>query len=243
MSETSETNETIASLRSSIEALHSFSVTLQMMISSKAEASFVSELASRVTACEGRAATCGSQVAAQGAPIAAQGRATLVRAITSEDSARVHADNALAAPFVVVDGQVYICQAAIDSLLYVKDPDRFKVKLSVNEQGQYFAAGLGNGVQDAEQPKRPEVDELLNQIKAQISEAQLASDLEDRIALIEQGNSKQGAENRAIHDRLTAIELELTTRKMQQDAAKVLIERRLDVLQAQVDILQNSLYS
>jgi len=71
----SETNETIASLRSSIEALHSLIVTLQMMVSSKAEASFVSELASRVTACEGRVATCGSQVAAQGAPITALGHA------------------------------------------------------------------------------------------------------------------------------------------------------------------------
>jgi len=71
----SETNETLASLRSSIEALHSFGVTLQMMVSSKAEASFVSELASRVTACEGRVAACGGQVAAQGAPIAALGHA------------------------------------------------------------------------------------------------------------------------------------------------------------------------
>jgi hypothetical protein len=71
----SETNETLASLRSSIEALHSFSVTLQMMASSKAEASFVSGLASRVTACEAQIAACGSQVSAQAAPIAALGHA------------------------------------------------------------------------------------------------------------------------------------------------------------------------
>lgn len=97
----SETNEAIASLRSSIEVLHGFSVTLQMMVSSKAEASFVSELASRVTACEGRVAACGSQVAAQGASINAQGHAisSPVHAtpgtITNEASARVSADDAL----------------------------------------------------------------------------------------------------------------------------------------------------
>ncbi|MEX7554666.1 hypothetical protein LG197_23075 [Pseudomonas asiatica] len=71
----SETNEAIASLRSSIEALHSSSVTLQMMVSSKAEASFVSELASRVAACEAQVAAYVSQVAAQGAPITALGHA------------------------------------------------------------------------------------------------------------------------------------------------------------------------
>ncbi|AHZ77243.1 MULTISPECIES: hypothetical protein [Pseudomonas] len=216
----SETNETLASLRSSIEALHSFSVTLQMMLSSKAEASFVSELASRVTACEGRVATCGSQVAAQGALIAAQGHAITPPwpRITSEDSAKVNADNALATPFVVVDGQTFICQAAIDSLLYVKDPDRLKVKLSINEQGQYVAAGIGIGVQDAEQPKQPSVTDLLDQIKAQLSESQLATELESRIALIEQSDA-------AIAERLTelSVKVDLVLRGMagKGDAASI----------------------
>ena len=98
----SETKEAIASMRSSIEALHGFSVTLQMMVSSKAEASFVSELASRVTACEAQVVAGGSQVAARGAPTAAQGHAisspvhAITGAITSEASARVSADDALA---------------------------------------------------------------------------------------------------------------------------------------------------
>ncbi|MDG9890579.1 hypothetical protein [Pseudomonas juntendi] len=166
-------------------------------------------------------------------------RVTAIRGtITNEASARVNADNALATPFVVVDGQVFICQAAIDSLLYVKDPARFKVKLSVNEQGQYVAAGIGIGVQDAEQPKRPSVNDLLDQIKAQISEAQLATDLESRIALLEQGQAKQGGENRAVNDRLTVVELNRVSQKGLDEAAAVLTAQRIDALQAQIEILQ-----
>lgn len=79
-------------------------------------------------------------------------------------------------PFVVVDGQTFICQATIDSLLYVVDSDRFKLRLTRDEQGQYVAAGFGIGVQGAEQPKQPSVTDLLDQIKAQLSESQLATE-------------------------------------------------------------------
>ncbi|WHL26265.1 hypothetical protein QJS63_15255 [Pseudomonas juntendi] len=224
----SETNETIASLRSSIEVLHSLAVTLQMQISSKAESSFVAELASRVTACEGRVAACGSQVAAQGASIAAQGRAVtaLTNTITHETSSRVGADDALAthigvlscnlqdnraaasatsflttrvttaedpkpeyssskpveslslggvtfcgesarairdvqevlrevgagqlevvkresegdSPFVVIDGQVFIAEATVESA--VIDPARFNIRLDATEQGIPIATGF-----------------------------------------------------------------------------------------------------
>ena len=296
----SETNEAIASLRSSIEALHSFGVTLQMMVSSKAEASFVSELASRVTACEGRVAACGGQVAAQGAPIAALGHAvaspgnkadsTATEMLTSrvtgqsdhsgyvtgekparqameEVVSRAEADLALAkrigsyecklsagtvkvtlaadvpsdeqikgeALFVVIDGQVFINNAtlkdsAIDPARIKVESDKarsdhpvlegYRVKLAVNEQGQYYVAGVGIGVSPV------------------TSGLKLGPCLEEDVRrLLREELIGAGAE-KAMNERLGKIELDLATRKCREDAAKIIIEQRLAALESVVGSLK-----
>ncbi|MDD1981364.1 hypothetical protein [Pseudomonas asiatica] len=334
----SETNEAIASLRSSIDVLHAIVAGIQAQVCTKVDTTALAALNSRVTACEGK-------IPELGTPVAAQGRAVtgLTSTITREASAREDADDALCthigalscnlqdnraaaratstlatrvtsaeeptlevdpgkaieplhmgkvtfygesarairdaqevlraagagqlevvkresqgdSPFFVVDGQAFITAATIkDSAI---DPASFKVKtdkvridhaviggyrvnLAVNEQGQYVAVGLGIGIQDAEQPKAFSADDLLNQIRAQISESKLGTELADRVALIEQSVGKQGGENGAVHDRLVAIELGLTAQKGINDAARVRIDQRIDALQAQVDNLQGKVY-
>ncbi|MFT0518147.1 hypothetical protein [Pseudomonas faucium] len=152
----SEINETIASLRSSIEVLHNLATTLQMQISSKAESSFVAELASRVTACEGQVTLSTAQVRA-------------VSSLTSR------------------------------------------------------------------------VTDLLDQIKVQLSESQLATELESKITLVEQGQAKQGSENRAVNDRLAVVELNRVSQKGLDEAAAVRTAQRIDALQAQIEILQGKI--
>lgn len=306
----SETNETIASLRSSIEALHSLAVTLQMQVSGKADASAVSALASRVAACEGRIAACDSQVTAQGAPITAQARAvsSLSGTVTAESNAvsmltarvagqsesvptvdrsgyitgekparqameevfsRAKGVLALAqrigsfectlpegtvkctlgtevvssddqasqgeSPFVGIDGQVFISgatikDAAIDPACLKVETDKlridhavidgYRVILAVNEQGQYYIAGVGLGASTVANGLRlgPSLEEDVRRLL--------------REELIGAGDEK------AINERLGKIELDLMARKGLEDAAKIIIEQRLAALESVVGSLK-----
>lgn len=74
----------------------------------------------------------------------------------------------LAEPFIVVDGVTYINEALIPSCAV--DADRFKVKMSLNESGQYVAAGVGLGM---------DASEILDLLSSQISQSDLASALSE----------------------------------------------------------------
>ncbi len=74
----------------------------------------------------------------------------------------------VAKPFIVVDGVTYINEALIPSC--VVDADRFKVKMSLNESGQYVAAGIGVGM---------DASEILDLLSSQISQSDLASALSE----------------------------------------------------------------
>ncbi|MCK2118342.1 hypothetical protein MYW52_22950 [Pseudomonas juntendi] len=77
----SQTDQAIASLRSSIDALNAMVAGLQAQAAGKADASDVTSLAIRVSFCEGRIAPLGSPLAAQGAAVSA-----LTSRITGEAS-------------------------------------------------------------------------------------------------------------------------------------------------------------
>ena len=62
----SETEQAIASLRSSIDSLRAMTLGLQAQAAGKAEASAVATLSARVISCEARIDALGSPVAAQG---------------------------------------------------------------------------------------------------------------------------------------------------------------------------------
>ncbi|MEW9840515.1 hypothetical protein [Pseudomonas juntendi] len=151
-------------------------------------------------------------------------------------------------PFAVIDGRVFMPQATIKDAAI--DPARISVKVAMNEQGQYVAAGFGVDVQDAEQPKAFSADDLLNQISAQISESKLGTALAERVALIEQSVGKQGGENRAVHDWLVGLasRVESLTALAQSEvgvrvAADSALGSKVDALQAQLDNLQSKVYS
>lgn len=140
-------------------------------------------------------------------------------------------------PFVVVGDQVFISEATIKSVTL--NPVEFKVRLEVDEKGQYYAAGIGVGVEQAagsaaEAPVDPGL--LLREIAKQIIESEIGADLRSRIAEIEKAGSNQGAENRSVNDRLTSLSLDLVTAKSHTD-------QRIEALQAQLDNLQGKVYS
>lgn len=332
----SETNETLVSLRSSIEALHARLDVLHAQVAAKADTSAVSALSSRVTSCEGHVAAAGSQVAAQSVTTTALGNAVaspgnkadsvavemLASRVTGQSNhsgyvtgekparqameevfSRAEADLALAkrigsfecklpegtvkatlaaetpsdeganeisdvtvkdsvidpAPFKVEAGKLRIDHVVLDD---------YNVKIAVNERGQFYVAGVGLGVSQvtsglklgpgleedvrrlirgelagsgADQPNQPSATDLLEQTKARISESQLATELEGRIALIEQGQAQQGRENRAVHDRLVdlASRAEALTALVQSEvSARIASESSLA---AKVDALQSSI--
>lgn len=313
----SQTDQAIASLRSSIDALNAMVAGLQAQAAGKADTSAVASLAIRVSSCEGRIAPLGSPVTAQGTAVSglsnritaeASGRAdadmalaqrigsvqcglagaadasatcTLTGRKYSEGSAEVHIKSGEAvellrigkfvfhgetarqiraaqavlrqagagqlevvkrvddpgSPFVVIDDQVFITEATIKSVTL--NPVEFKVRLEVDEKGQYYAAGIGVGVEQAAgSAAGAAVDPglLLSEIAKQIIESEIGADLRSRIAEIEKAGSNQGAENRSVNDRLTSLSLDLVTAKSRTD-------QRIEALQAQLDNLQGKVYS
>lgn len=231
----SEPEQTIASLRSSIDSLRAMTVGLQAQAAGKADASAVAALSTRITSCEGRVAALGSSVAAQGPAVTKP-----TSRVTSEHEARAHADTALAKrigsvqcfasapaelhvepdeaveplrmgkvvfhgetarairdaqavlksanvgqlevvkraneagePFVEIDGQVFINEAEINSTT-------FEVKLVRGANGQYHAADIGLGVEQAagSAAKAPvDAGQLLSEIAKQITESEVGAGL------------------------------------------------------------------
>ncbi|WP_313740484.1 hypothetical protein [Pseudomonas sp.] len=249
----SETEQAISSLRSSIDALHSFNVTLQTMASSKAESSFVSELASRVTSCEARVAALGSSVEAQGPAVS-----TLTSRVATECEARAHADTALAARvdfiqcvanspaelhvkpeeaveplrmgMAVFHGETARAIRDAQAVLKAANVGQLEVVKRANEAGKPFVVIDGQVfISDASIKsgdfvvKSAPVDpgQLLSEIAKQVIESEVGADLGSRIAEIEKAGASQGAESRALHDRLQALELSLVALRGQLDAARV----------------------
>ncbi|RVD78181.1 phage tail tip fiber protein [Pseudomonas koreensis] len=158
-----------------------------------------------------------------------------------------------AKPFVVVDGTTYLNEAFIkDGAEDGKIASNWSVKKQVNAQGQYVAAGIGLGFpsqflvsadryainhhagddsQLGEALKAGGVNSMLDSMAAKISETQLDRDL---LGAIEEIKVKQGAENRAISERLEALNarldqlnLERIGEKGNSDGASMLLDRRL----------------
>jgi hypothetical protein len=90
-------------------------------------------------------------------------------------------------PFVVIDGAVYISQAEVEraSITGAKIADMWSVKMQVNAQGQYMAAGIGPGIQE-KQPTEFEkalakgAGAVLEFLARAISDTQLGAELKGR---------------------------------------------------------------
>ncbi len=137
--------------------------------------------------------------------------------------------------FVVIDGQVFINNAtlkdsAIDPARIKVESDKarsdhpvlegYRVKLAVNEQGQYYVAGVGVGMSPV------------------TSGLKLGPCLEEDVRrLLREELIGAGAE-KAMNERLGKIELDLVTRKCREDAAKIIIEQRLAALESVVGSLK-----
>ncbi|MBA6062309.1 MULTISPECIES: hypothetical protein [Pseudomonas] len=241
----SETNEAIASLRSSIDVLHAIVAGIQAQVCTKVDTTAFSALDSRVTACEGKISELRTPVAAQSASVTDLGvsakadcRAVskLTSRITGERSGSSSVDQCQGgSPFFVVDGQVFangttIEDAAISPArlkvetdkLQIDHPvlDGYRVKLAVNEQGQYYVAGVGVGMSHV------------------TSGLKLGPCLEEDVRrLLREELVGAGAE-KAINERLGKIELNLVARKCREDAAKIIIEQRLAALESVVGSLK-----
>ena len=121
-------------------------------------------------------------------------------------------------PFFVVDGQAFITAATIkDSAI---DPARISVKVAVNEQGQYYVAGVGLGLSDV------------------ASELKLGPSLEKDVRRLFREELIGAGAEKAINERLGKIELDLLARKGREDAAKITTEQRLAALESVVGSLK-----
>jgi hypothetical protein len=233
----SETEKAIASLRSSIDALHSLVAGVHAQVSAKAESSIVADLSTRITSCEGRITTLGSPVTAQGHAVTAltsrinTGNAPVVE----RSSLAINLGEAIEplrmggvtfygeSARVIRDAQGVLQAAGAGQLEVVKRESR--------EGSPFFVVDGQVFISEAEIKAPIDAGQLLGELTKQIAESKLGASLESRIAEIEKGRSKQGAENRALHDRLTALELDLVASKGRADAEHVRAEQRLDALE------------
>ncbi len=120
-------------------------------------------------------------------------------------------------PFkITADGQVFISEALLG-----------KAAIQKAQVDQH-------SVMPTEQPKPRDATEILDEICRSISESELGK---DRLY----GASAVGGLF-DLKSRLKAVELSLTTRQGQDDAAKALLERRLDDLQNQITMLIGKAY-
>lgn len=126
-------------------------------------------------------------------------------------------------PFVVVDGETYIRQAFVDdaSINAARIAASWSVKMQLNGRGQYVVAGIGMGLAsqflvsaDRFAVNGRDASEILRDIASKIGETSLGQELKEQIERIEliglaevnkrldELEKKQGAENRAISDRI-----------------------------------------
>ncbi|UVL26804.1 hypothetical protein [Pseudomonas donghuensis] len=100
--------------------------------------------------------------------------------------------------------------------------DRFAVQMTTNARGQYVVAGIGWGVPDrkpdiAEAIKSGDAGAILSAISSHIQESSLGKELLDEVAKISTASlegvnkrldelqQKQGAENRAVAERIDVL--------------------------------------
>lgn len=136
-------------------------------------------------------------------------------------------------PFAVVDHQVFINEDEIKSTT-------FEIKVVRGANGQYHAAGFGVGVEQATggTTKAPiDADHILSELTKLIGESELSADLGKRVAEIERAGSKQGAENRTLHDRLAALEANQDDQEGRQAAVNSNLQQRITELSVELKSL------
>ena len=141
--------------------------------------------------------------------------------------------NELGEPFMVIEGQVFINEDEIKSTT-------FEIKVVRGANGQYHAAGFGVGVEQATggTTKAPiDADHILSELTKLIGESELSADLGKRVAEIERAGSKQGAENRTLHDRLAALEANQDDQEGRQAAVNSNLQQRITELSVELKSL------
>ncbi len=93
--------------------------------------------------------------------------------------------------YVVIDGQVFLSQAEVDNGRYAIDPARFKFRSGKDEQGRYYAAGFGLGVDDGKFGKALEAGRVLEYISSMIAVSSLGPDLQEQVRAIDEQAQEQ----------------------------------------------------
>ncbi|WP_146109511.1 hypothetical protein [Pseudomonas fulva] len=93
-------------------------------------------------------------------------------------------------PFVVIDDQVFITGAMIKSATL--NPVEFKVRLEVDDKGQYYAAGLGVGVAESDYGKALEAGQAMEYISGLVKESALGSSLHEQVRQVIRDELKPG---------------------------------------------------
>lgn len=101
---------------------------------------------------------------------------SIVCRITEEASARASADESLAGRTGALEGAL----AGRDpKTQFLVSSDRFAVTMAKNAAGQYVCTGIGVGIETEQKPTV--VDEVLQQLTAQISQSSLGLELQSKI--------------------------------------------------------------
>lgn len=96
------------------------------------------------------------------------------------------------APFVVIDGQVFLSQAAIDEGRFAIDSSQFKVRVEQAENGHYYAAGCGVGVTESDYGKALEAGRVMEYISGLVKDSALGSSLHEQIRQVIRDELKPG---------------------------------------------------
>lgn len=95
-------------------------------------------------------------------------------------------------PFVVIDGQVFLSQAAIDEGRFAIDSSQFKVRVEQAENGHYYAAGCGVGVTESDYGKALEAGRVMEYISGLVKDFALGSSLHEQIRQVIRDELKPG---------------------------------------------------
>lgn len=95
-------------------------------------------------------------------------------------------------PFVVIDGQVFLSQAAIDEGRFAIDSSQFKVRVEQAENGHYYAAGCGLGVTESDYGKALEAGRVMEYISGLVKDSAMGSSLHEQIRQVIRDELKPG---------------------------------------------------
>jgi len=95
-------------------------------------------------------------------------------------------------PFVVIDGQVFLSQAAIDEGRFAIDSSQYKVRVEQAENGHYYAAGCGVGVTESDYGKALEAGRGMEYISGLVKESALGSSLHEQVRQVIRDELKPG---------------------------------------------------